>query len=458
MDCLVKLDNDLALHGPPFVQLGIMPPRHSTEGARILTSGCRRFQAKFPLEVDGETAMVLTSITREKHLPRWFETFFSILQRLEVGVIEVALPDGRVFAVHGEQAGLTGRIDVTNPEFFTRMARDGDIGFPEMYMEGWWTTPDLQALLDVLMLNNDKVARGFLGAALVRAYERLRHWLRSNTRRGARRNIAYHYDLGNEFYRLWLDDTMTYSSALFSGQDETLHDAQRNKYASICDRMGLKRGDHVLEIGCGWGGFAEYAIAERGARITGLTLSREQHDYARKRLFDAGLTERAEIVMRDYRDEAGIYDGIASIEMFEAVGEKYWPAYCRAVRERLRPGRVASLQIITIADRLFSRYRRGPDFIQKYIFPGGMLPSRSALRREFSAAGLEILGSIEFSDSYSRTLREWRETFNSRWSEIANLGFDQRFYRMWNFYLCACAACFSAGTTNVTQIALRRTP
>ncbi|MFQ5566936.1 MAG: class I SAM-dependent methyltransferase [Paracoccaceae bacterium] len=402
--------------------------------------------------------MVLTSIGEERHLPRWFETFFSVLQRLESGVLEVALPDGRVFAVHGEKAGPTGRIDVANPDFFTRMARDGEIGFPEMFMEGWWRTPDLQALLDVLLLNNENVARGFPGAALVRAYERLRHWLRSNTRSGARRNIAYHYDLGNEFYRLWLDETMTYSSALFSGQGESLRDAQQNKYASICDRMDLKRDDHVLEIGCGWGGFAEYAIAERGARVTGLTLSREQHDYARKRLFDAGLAERADIVMRDYRDEAGAYDGIASIEMFEAVGERYWPAYFRTVRERLRPGRVASLQIITIDDRLFSRYRRGTDFIQKYIFPGGMLPSRAALCREFSAAGLELLGSIEFPDSYSRTLREWREAFNSRWSEIANLGFDQRFHRMWNFYLCACAACFRAGTTDVTQIALRRTP
>jgi len=402
--------------------------------------------------------MVLTSTNGEKHLPRWFETFFSTLQRLETGAIEVALPDGRVFAVHTGQAGPAGRIDVANPEFFTRMARDGDIGFAETFMEGWWTTPDLQALLDVLMLNNDKVARGFLGAGLVRAYERLRHWLRSNTRRGARRNIARHYDLGNEFYRLWLDATMTYSSALFSGQGETLRDAQQNKYASICDRMGLARGDHVLEIGCGWGGFAEYAIRERGARVTGLTLSREQYDYARRRLFDAGLAERAEVVMRDYRDETGIYDGIASIEMFEAVGEKYWPAYFRTVRERLAPGRRASLQVITVADRLFERYRRSTDFVQKHIFPGGMLPSPSALRRETAAAGLEFLGSVEFSESYSRTLREWRETFNSRWDEVAKLGFDQRFHRMWNFYLAVCAAGFRAGTTNVMQFALRRTP
>jgi cyclopropane-fatty-acyl-phospholipid synthase len=362
--------------------------------------------------------MVLTSVAGEKDLPRWFETFFSVMQRLEAGAIEIGLPDGRVFKVSGKLPGPVGRIDVANPEFFTRIARDGDIGFAEMFMEGWWHTPDLQALLDALLLNNDNVASSFPGAALVRAYERLRHWLHSNTRRGARRNIAYHYDLGNEFYRLWLDKTMTYSSALFSGQGETLHQAQQNKYASVCDRMGLKRGDHVLEIGCGWGGFAEYAIRERGARVTGLTLSREQHDFARQRLFDAGLAEHAEIVLRDYRDETGTYDGIASIEMFE----------------------------------------RSTDFIQKYIFPGGMLPSPSALRRESAVAGLEIVGSIEFAESYSRTLRAWREAFNSRWGEIAKLGFDERFHRMWNFYLAVCAACFSAGTTDVTQISLRRTP
>jgi cyclopropane-fatty-acyl-phospholipid synthase len=306
-------------------------------------------------------------------------------------------------------------------------------------------------------LNNEPVAHGFPGAALVRVYERLRHWLRSNTKRGSRRNIAYHYDLGNDFYRLWLDETMTYSSALFSGQGETLREAQQNKYASVCDRMDLKRGDHVLEIGCGWGGFAEYAIRERGARVTGITLSRAQHDYARKRLFDAGLAERSEIVMRDYRDETGVYDGIASIEMFEAVGEKYWPAYFRTLHERLRPGGIAALQVITIADRWFNQYRRGADFIQKYIFPGGMLPSPSALRSQAAVAGLEVLGSMEFSESYSRTLREWRAAFNSNWDEIANLGFDQRFHRMWNFYLAVCAACFSARTTDVTQISLRRT-
>ena len=402
--------------------------------------------------------MVLTSATGEKRLPRWFETFLSIMRRLDVGSVEIVIPDGRVFPVEGKNPGPHGRLEVLNEDFFSRLAREGENGFAEMYMDGWWTTPDLQTLLDILILNNDNVASSFPGAALVRAYERLRHWLRTNTRRGARRNIAYHYDLGNEFYKLWLDETMTYSSALFSGQGETLRDAQQNKYASICDRMQLQRGDHVLEIGCGWGGFAEYAIRERGARVTGLTLSRAQHDFARKRLFEAGLADRAEIVLRDYRDERGAYDGIASIEMFEAVGERYWPSYFTTVRERLKPGRVASLQVITIADRLFAQYRKSTDFIQKFIFPGGMLPSPSRLREESIAAGLEVLGSIEFADSYSRTLRQWRERFNEKWDEISTMGFDDRFHRMWNFYLACCAACFNANTTDVTQLALRRTP
>lgn len=323
-------------------------------------------------------------------------------------------------------------------------------------MDGWWDSPDLQALLDVALINNDAVSNGFPGAGLVRALERFRHWLRANTKRGSRRNISYHYDLGNEFYGLWLDPSMTYSSALFSGQGETLEQGQQNKYASVCDRMGLKPGDHVLEIGCGWGGFAEYAIRERGARVTGLTLSKEQHDFAKQRLFDAGLAESADIVMRDYRDERGSYDGIASIEMFEAVGERYWPSYFSTVRDRLKPGKAASIQMITIAESLFGRYRKSSDFIQKYIFPGGMLASPDVAKHQAEGAGLDFVGSLEFGQSYSRTLREWYVTFNDRWDEVAKLGFDDRFRRMWNFYLTSCAACFAGGTCDVTQITLRR--
>ena len=399
---------------------------------------------------------MLTTMQGQRDLPRWAETVFGIISRIEHGTLSFSLPDGRVFGATGAQPGPRGHFDVRDERLFGRMVRDGEMGYAEAYMDGWWDSPDLQALLDVSLMNNDAVARGFTGAGLVRAYERLRHWLRPNTKRGSRRNISYHYDLGNDFYGLWLDPTMSYSSALYSGQGEDMVAAQMNKYASICDRMHLERDQHVLEIGCGWGGFAEYAIRERGARITGLTLSREQHDYTRKRLFEAGLAERADIQLRDYRDEHGQYDGIASIEMFEAVGEKFWPTYFDSVRERLKPGASASIQMITISDQLFDSYRKGTDFVQKYIFPGGMLASPEAARRVAESRGLTYAGSLEFGQCYSRTLREWFETFNQRWDDIAELGFDERFKRMWNFYLTSCAACFLNGTTDVTQMTLRK--
>jgi cyclopropane-fatty-acyl-phospholipid synthase len=310
--------------------------------------------------------------------------------------------------------------------------------------------------MDLVHAGNDELYDGFPGLGLIRAFENLRHWLRRNSKGQAKRNIAAHYDLGNDFYGLWLDETMTYSSALFDKGQEPLERAQRRKYAAMADRIGAAPGEHVLEIGCGWGGFAEYAAKERGLRVTGLTISPAQHEYATERIAKAGLADRVEIKLQDYRDEPGTYDGIASIEMFEAVGEKYWPAYFDTLRARLRPGRNATLQIITVQDRRWEVYRRGVDFIQKYIFPGGMLPSPTALRNEIERAGLALTGSVEFGESYSRTLRHWHETFNARWEEIASLGFDTRFRRMWNFYLTSCAASFQHGNCDVTQITVAR--
>ena len=375
-----------------------------------------------------------------------------ILDRLERGSIGVELPDGRILRAVGEQAGPDGRIAVSHPRFLQRLFREGHLGFGEMFMDGWWTTPDLQALLDVIMLNNRTVGLRFPGAGLHRLCERLRRRLRANTRGGSRRNIAHHYDLGNAFYALWLDETMTYSSALFRSPRESLAEAQRHKYAAICDRLAPAPGNRVLEIGCGWGGFAEYAVRERGLRVTALTISREQHEYARRRLFEAGLADRATVVRRDYREERGTYDAIASIEMIEAVGEKYWPVYFSTLRERLRPGGVAALQAITIADWLFPQYRASTDFIQRYIFPGGLLPSPAALREQAEAAGLKIVGTASFAACYARTLHAWRRRFNARWDAIAALGFDDRFCRMWNFYLAASAAGFASGTTDVVQV------
>jgi len=246
---------------------------------------------------------------------------------------------------------------------------------------------------------------------------------------------------------------MTYSSALFRGDEDTAT-AQAQKYENICDIIGARDNHHVLEIGCGWGGFAEHAAKTRGAKVTGLTISKEQHDFAKERMYREGLNEKVEIVMRDYRDEGSRYDGIASIEMFEAVGEAYWPAYFNTVRDRLNPGAIAGLQIITVSDHIFDSYRKSVDFIQKYIFPGGMLPSKQALSNQFDQADLMVTEMLEFGDSYSETLRRWYKDFNQSWSQIEPLGFDDRFRRMWNFYLASCAACFRAKTTDVVQIGL----
>lgn len=388
--------------------------------------------------------------------PRWFHTVFSIVGNIEIGALVFVMPDGKTYRADGTRPGPEGIIHVRDPRLFWRMIRDGELGFAEAYMDGWWDTPDLQAVLDTALLNNDCVARGFAGRNLTRLVERIRHFMNRNTKRGSQRNIAHHYDLGNAFYQKWLDESMTYSSALFHRPDESLPQGQRNKYAALVDSLGARPGEHLLEIGCGWGGFAEYAAAERGLKVTGLTISREQHDFAKKRVFEAGLSERVEIVMRDYRDERGNYDGVASIEMFEAVGEKYWPVYFNSVRDRLKPGGQATLQIITIADKWFDGYRDGVDFIQKYIFPGGFLPCPSALRSVTAKSGLEWMESHEFGHSYSDTLRRWRTQFNAAWDEIAPMGFDERFKRMWNFYLAVCAACFLAETTDVTQVTLRR--
>jgi len=400
--------------------------------------------------------MILTDTTGEKDLPRYFAQVFDVTRKINAGRLDYVLSDGRVFRAEGPNPGPVAEVVVKNPDCFARLIREGDLGFSDAYLDGWWETPDLQALMDFVHTDNDVIYDGFPGMPLVRAYERLRHFLKGNSKRQAKKNISHHYDLGNEFYRLWLDETMTYSSALFDTGQESLERAQTAKYASMVDQMGVKPGDHVLEIGCGWGGFAEYAARERGLRVTGLTISREQLAYARDRIAKANLSDMVDLKLQDYRDERGTYDGIASIEMFEAVGEKYWPSYFKTVRERLRPGAMATLQVITVEDRRWEAYRKGVDFIQKYIFPGGMLPSPSVLRAEVERAGLVVARSIEFGEGYDQTLRRWHETFNAKWDQIAAMGFDDRFRRMWNFYLTSCAATFHVGNCDVTQITITR--
>ena len=401
--------------------------------------------------------MFLTNTDGQTGLPRYFSRVFEMAQEMRNGRIDFVLPDGRRFRAEGDQPGYVAEVHVHSNDLFARLIREGDLGFCDAYLDGDWSTPDLQAFMDLIHHRNENLYDGFPGMGLVRRFEQLRFWLQRNSKSQARKNISYHYDLGNDFYSLWLDDTMTYSSALFE-QDaqQSLEAAQTSKYKSMVDQMGVKPGDHVLEIGCGWGGFAEYAARERGLKVTGLTISEEQIKYARDRIENAGLSDLVEFKLQDYRDERGHYDGIASIEMFEAVGEKYWPTYFDTVRERLKPGRSATLQIITVDNARWDIYKRGVDFIQKYIFPGGMLPSPAALCEQVEKAGLIVDKSIEFGKSYDITLRRWHETFNDKWDQITALGFDDRFRRMWNFYLTSCAATFDSGNCDVTQITIRR--
>ncbi len=400
---------------------------------------------------------VFTSVAGQRNLPRYFAQVYALASGMSNGRLDFVLPDGRVFRAMGtKSAWPIAELRVHSRDLFARLIREGDLGFCDAYLDEHWSTPDLAAFLDLCNADNWDVYDSFPGMGMVRLIERFRFWLMGNSRSGSKRNIAAHYDLGNAFYGIWLDDTMTYSSALFSGGQESLEAAQTAKYASMVDQMGAKAGDHVLEIGCGWGGFAEYAAGERGLRVTCLTISAAQYDYAVERIARAGLADRVTIKLQDYRDETGLYDGVASIEMFEAVGERYWPTFFRTLRARLKPGANATLQIITVMDERWEAYRTTIDFIQKYIFPGGMLPAPKVLRAEVEKSGLTVLRSVEFGDSYSQTLRRWHETFNDRWDEVRALGFDDRFRRMWNFYLVSCASAFDSGNCDVTQITVTR--
>jgi len=380
---------------------------------------------------------------------------FALLTRLACGELTIHTPVGSTHRF-GPGHDSAGRGEFSFADW--RLARDvlagSDVAFAEAFMEGRWDTPDLTALLTVLARNHAALEQAFYGRWWQQALFRLRHWLNSNSRRQARRNIVAHYDLGNDFYRLWLDPTMTYSAALFGGDTgRTFASAQVAKYERILAELALPPGAHILEIGCGWGGFAE-AAARAGYRVTGLSLSDAQTAYARERLARAGLADRVDFRLQDYRDLRGRFDGVASIEMFEAVGEKWWPVYFHKVREVLAPGARACIQTITIADARFERYRMQSDFIQQYIFPGGMLASPSRFATEADRSGLAVGDVLAFGPDYATTLRRWRDAFDSALPQVRAQGFDERFIRCWRFYLAYCIAGFESGSTDVRQYTL----
>ncbi|HJS32567.1 MAG TPA: cyclopropane-fatty-acyl-phospholipid synthase family protein [Alphaproteobacteria bacterium] len=375
---------------------------------------------------------------------------------LRYGELSIVAPNGATHLVAGPESGPHASLIVKHARAAWRFAIGGAVGLAEAYMDGDWETPDLPALLTLAAINDEALLDSYYGARWASTLRRLWHAGRANTRAGSRRNIAHHYDLGNAFYERWLDGSMTYSSAVFVRDDETLAEAQLNKYRRIAEKLEIAPHAHVLEIGCGWGGFARLIAREFGARVTAITVSRQQHDYARKRAQEDGLADRIDVRLVDYRDIDGRFDRIASIEMFEAVGERYWPVFFAKLRDNLNDGGRAALQVITIADRWFDSYRRSVDFIQRYIFPGGMLPSPTALRRLAEQAGLAVTREEFFGPHYARTLAEWQRRFQDAWPDLIPMGFDRRFKRMWEYYLAYCEAGFRAGSIDVTQVALVR--
>ena len=390
-------------------------------------------------------------------LPFFFRQVCNFAARIRYGVLTFVLPDGRRLTFRGaEEHDSKATIIVKDFAFARRAVFGGDIGFFESFADGQWDTPNLADCLYVFARNADHMQDAFVAAPILDMLNNLRHAFNKNTRAGSKRNIMAHYDLGNAFYEKWLDPTMTYSSARFASPGADLEHAQVEKYRSLAKSIELKPDETVLEIGSGWGGFAEFAAKDVGAKVTGLTLSPSQYEYARKRIFKEGLNEKVEFRLQDYRDVGDKFDKIASIEMFEAVGSQYWQTYFDKIRSVLKPGGVAGLQIITIADRFFDHYMKSTDFIQRYVFPGGVLPSPSVLKGHIEKAGLKFQGAADFGQDYARTLKEWHERFLANWSDIRELGFDDRFKKLWRFYLAYCEAGFRAGTTNVSQIAAGR--
>ena len=400
-----------------------------------------------------------------KDAPGAARTALKLLLRLRHGTLTVYLPGGSVQRFGSGQAPLAS-LHLNNWNACRAALRSGDIGFAESYIAGDWTTPNLSDLLQVLIANRNEVEDVIYGSWLGRFVYRVKHLLNRNTKANSQKNIHAHYDLGNAFYELWLDGTMNYSSAIFETPETSMNDAQNAKVRRALRMAGVKPGDRVLEIGCGWGALAEMATTEFNASLVGVTLSTEQLAWAQARMARAGASANADLRLQDYRDIGkisggktsadGPFDAICSIEMVEAVGREYWPEYFQTVARLLKPGGHACIQSIVIADELFDRYVSSTDFIQQYIFPGGCLPCPREFRAQAAAAGFDVVDEFSFGQDYARTLRLWRDDFLAQESHVLQLGFDKRFIRIWEFYLAYCEAAFVEANTNVMQFTLKK--
>jgi len=376
-----------------------------------------------------------------------------VLAGIPYGRVTLTTPEGKVLEMGGRNPGPDCEFQLKSWQVFDNVIDKGEVAFGEDYMDGNWTTNDLSAVMNFLAANQDHFDSVIYGNVLFKLYFKMSRYFRRNTKENSKKNIQYHYDLGNDFYTLWLDKSMTYSSGLYNGAPGELEEAQRNKYERILQKLDLKPHSHILEVGCGWGGFAETA-ARSGHKVTGITISKEQKEYAEARIAAAGFADLVDFKLLDYRDLAQKYDGIVSIEMFEAVGKKFWPTYFRKLQRALKPGARAIIQTIIIEDKYAESYQKSSDFIRQYIFPGGMLPSLRQFAHSAKLGGLKIKNTFEFGHDYAETLDQWHKNFDAKLQEIRKMGFKDDFVRMWKFYLGICSAGFRFKRVNVMQAEL----
>ncbi len=379
---------------------------------------------------------------------------FNFLSKIDYGYLEIKTFDGEILKFGNPEEPLSANIIIKKPNFNYNLIRGGSIGFAECYMRGEFETDDLSNLIE-LTARNIKIIHRFSGLLDVPVINYIKNKIIKNTKSRSKENIAKHYDLGNEFFSLWLDDTLTYSSAIFNEHSKNLAEAQNNKYQKLIDLIKPNNGDKVLEIGCGWGGFAEYLGKKYDVKLDCITISKKQFEYAKERIHKCGLNEKVNIEIKDYRDLQGKYNSIASIEMIEAVGQNYLKSYFKTIKDNLSGGGKAAIQAITIDDSLFDRYKNKQDFIQKYIFPGGFLPNKNSINRYVSDNGLTVNSYISYADHYANTLSIWRNEFIKKWELIKNQGFDLKFKRMWEFYLSYCEAGFKSKNIDLIQFSLQ---
>jgi cyclopropane-fatty-acyl-phospholipid synthase len=397
-----------------------------------------------------------TNLARVNRGGAGFQLILQSLRNVKWGHIQMTLPWGEIIEFSGRDIGLSTNIYIKDLKVFDLIMDKSDIGFGEAYVQGLWETDDIAKVIEFAVLNRDALAEAMAGQWRKILLYKMKHFFNSNSKVGSQKNISAHYDLGNSFYRLWLDETMTYSSAYW-GKDEwlTLPEAQLNKYQLLLEQLNAQPGEHILEIGCGWGGFAEFA-AHRGLKVTGITISKEQFDFATERIRKQGLQDQVDIQFLDYRDVQGQFDHVISIEMIEAVGAEFWPQYFNKIREVLKKNGTAAIQSITIQDSLFDQYRKGTDFIQQYVFPGGLLPCEQALKKTVGAIfGLEPQ-FLRFGIDYAKTLRHWHDKFIDQQGAVSKMGYSVEFQRLWRFYLGYCEGAFRGGQINVVAMKFQK--